>query len=272
MGEFEVWNEEGRYIGSYTPYDYALGFSCGYKILKDLGIGLNIKYIYSFLVPDWVVNGGTGITFAIDLGVLNKRKIKNYLEINNAFVVKNLGPKIGYIPGAEKDPLPYGIIIGNSIKFKYINLFINKDIDNWLIKYLLEKSYILFSYDLRQDLYFEGKPWHSFGFEFSLGPFFLNRGYFEDIDGWQGGVIVKDEDDEYKCISIFEYLFRRLFGRKVELVRIQAPTWSFGLDFKFLRIEYGSDAKIYSFWTENNRFTISLNLGTPILDTPILKW
>ena len=273
-GETEVWNEKGRLIGTYETYDYALGISGSYKILNNWGIGGNIKYIYSFLVPEWVIERARpGKTFALDFGILYKNKIKNFLEINKAWVLKNLGPKIGYISSIEKDPLPYEIRIGYSLKFKFLS-FLKLDINNWLIDWVREKTYLLLAYDLRQDLYFEGKPWNSFGFEFSLGPFFFNIGYFEDTDGWRGGVIL----EKYYCISLFEYIFDYIiFNREdIKSKYIQAPTWSFGLDFKFLRIEWGTDSNIYSFYPKrkifskegykaNPRFTISLNLGTPFI-------
>jgi hypothetical protein len=248
-GETEVWDEKGRLIGKYTPYDYALGISIGYRILNNLAIGGNVKYIYSLLVPDWVWDyfpesgiekGGTGKTLAFDFGILYKNKINDFLEINNALGLKNLGPKIGYIPNAEKDPLPYEIRIGNSLKFKFLS-FLKLDENNWLIDWFKNKCYLLLAYDLREDLYFEGKPWHSLGWEFSFGPSFFNTGYFKDKDGFRIGT-----------------------------------TWAIGFDFKFLRIEWGTDSNIYEFnpkrkifdwdsYKENPRFTISLNLRTPFI-------
>ncbi|MCX7837723.1 MAG: PorV/PorQ family protein [candidate division WOR-3 bacterium] len=277
-GEIEVWNEKGELLGEYTPYDYALGFSCGYKLLPNLGIGGNFKYIYSLLFPDWLgdlieLEGETGRSVAFDFGLLRIID-KGYLKIRDALVFQNLGPPISYIKDNEPDPLPYSIRIGNALEFKYLDLLIKKEFSqqDWLTKFFIENSYLLIAFDLRQDLYFESPPWFSFGLEISLPPLSFRFGYFEDTEGWRGGVIVEDEYGEQEYISIFEYLFDRK-GRKIikgDRQVLIPYTWSVGINFKFFKIDIGSDAYIYSFPTDNWRFNISLNIGEPIFKGHIL--
>ncbi|MEO0117048.1 MAG: PorV/PorQ family protein [candidate division WOR-3 bacterium] len=243
-GKVVVINSRGEYLGEYTPYDYALGFSFAYRLIKNLGFGLNLKYIYSFLFPEWawrampelgITEGGRARTFAFDFGTLFSQDFK-VSKIGIALALQNLGPGVSYTKSEESDPLPYSIRAGFSYTVPYLSIL--RDLfhweleENWLTEWLFEKSYILCAYDLREDLYFEDKPWHSIGIEFSLGPISWQMGRFFDRNGWREG-----------------------------------STWGMSLDIKFLRLQYGTGKNIYSFPTDNRRFTLSFNFGKPILPT-----
>jgi hypothetical protein len=75
-GETVGTDENGNEIGRWYTYDYALIFSGGEKITKNLGVGASLKYIYSFLAPGWgFSNPFEASTFAFDMGMLYKNSI-----------------------------------------------------------------------------------------------------------------------------------------------------------------------------------------------------
>ena len=259
-GETEVWNEKGELLGKYTTFDVALTFAYGYPILKNLSLGLSWKFIYSFLVPDWVwkampelgvERGGTGITWAFDFGLLYKPL--NWLSLGTSLA--NIGPPISYIAGSEPDPLPRMLRVGinfSPIKNEMINLNLPLELNIGLV----EKADTTTS-EL-EDM------WKSFGIELNLANnlFSLRLGYFEDVTGWRGGVIVEDENGEQDCISIFEYLFNRK-GRKLIKGdrKIAIPfTWGIGFAYKNFSLDISSDELIYSFETTNYKFSFNFRM------------
>jgi hypothetical protein len=106
--------------------------------------------------------------------------------------------------------------------------------------------------------------WKSFGMELNFvnNLFSLRLGYFEDVTGWRGGVIVEDENGEQDCISLFEYLFNR---KKRKLIRgdrkIAIPfTWGIGFAYKNFSLDISSDELIYSFSTSNYKFSFNFRM------------
>jgi hypothetical protein len=86
-GKTEFVNERGEYLGKLTTYRMAVGIHGGIQVFSKFGLGLSLKFIYSYLIPDWLwwdgwwytdypsvgINaGGTGSSFAVDIGALYK--------------------------------------------------------------------------------------------------------------------------------------------------------------------------------------------------------
>ena len=116
-GKTSVVNPEGTYLGEYTTFDIAVGLNYGVPLRPNLGLGVGWKFIYSYLVPDWVWDrmpelgidqGGTGITYAFDVGVLYKPW--SLLAVGAA--LQNIGPNISYTESGSSDPLPYTLRVG----------------------------------------------------------------------------------------------------------------------------------------------------------------
>jgi len=108
-GETDVVNERGDFLGRYTTFDVAVAGAYGYSVTSNLGVGVAAKFIYSFLVPDWVWDvmpelgieaGGTGITWAMDAGVL----YKPFSFLQAGLSLSNIGPDISYTSSGEADP------------------------------------------------------------------------------------------------------------------------------------------------------------------------
>ncbi|MCS7258583.1 MAG: PorV/PorQ family protein, partial [candidate division WOR-3 bacterium] len=116
-GKTEVTDATGQIIGEYTTFDIALSGSYGFKLYPNLSIGTSAKFIYSYLVPDWVWRampelgieaGGTGLAWAFDFGALYKLR----RDLNLGVSFSNLGPGISYTASSESDPLPRMLRVG----------------------------------------------------------------------------------------------------------------------------------------------------------------
>jgi hypothetical protein len=134
LGE-NVWTGQSadEILGKFDSFEYAITGSYATKIKANLGVGFNLKFIYSMLKPDWVSVGletlnGIGKGFAVDIGVL---WIPAYEFLNNKLRVgvnlSNFGDKITYANASQADPLPTNLKIGFAYKllddeFNRINL------------------------------------------------------------------------------------------------------------------------------------------------------
>jgi hypothetical protein len=234
-GETEVWDENGNYLGEYTPYDMAPAISVGKKISDYLAVGGTVKYIYSYLVPDWVFRampelgierGGTGEAFALDVGTL--LSVSTFGKTSLGLVIQNIGYGIKYTQSGEGDPLPSAIKFGISQKILLKDLLKQKS-NNLFIDYLQESSKLIIAYDFYRSLVNRRYFWQSVGTEICFAPIAFRFGYFSDPHGERKG-----------------------------------RTIGFGIDFDYLQINVASDADIYEFGTENLRYDLSLKLPDKI--------
>jgi len=264
-GETDVINERGEFLGRYTTFDVAPALGYGFPVLPNLGVGLTGKFIYSFLVPDWVWKvmpelgieaGGTGITWAFDAGVLYKPF--NFLNLGVA--VANIGPNISYTSSGESDPLPRMLRLGGAyfpLKKEMFTLCITPEITKILVGIFSDTTKSFgeqFSGEWRD-------AWKSLGLEagFHIGAitdfpfsFFLRLGYFEDITGQRGGLVFEKEGLTYHC-SVQDLFTRKGLGRFKSL----GGTLGAGIRFYGFQFDLGIDQFIYDFPTANYKFSLS---------------
>jgi hypothetical protein len=262
-GRTEVINEQGEYLGEYTTYDIAVGIHGGIRLIDNLGLGLNIKYIYSFLVPDWVfivmqkelgnITGGTGSTIAADIGAL----YKPFHSLSVGLSLANIGPNIAYTTSGSSDPLPRMLRVGlcwTPIDDEIIRVRVIPEVNKVLVGMFYDPNDTM---DFGQKLSYEWKEaWKSFGFEATvLRILSLRGGYFEDIYGARGGVrIVKEDREEY--LSLTDYLFSKHDG-KINKIGL---TFGLGLGYKdYVRLEASTDNLIYDFQTSNLKIALTVN-------------
>jgi len=225
-GETKVIDESGRELGRYTTFDIALGLSWGIAIANNLSLGIGGKFIYSYLVPDWVwklinigiTRGGRGMTWCFDLGVLYDLLPFLTLGVD----LQNFGPGISYTESGSKDPLPRNLRLGLNLKpvsNEFIEINITTDITKLLID-LFPFDTLDFMGNLRYELY---EAWKSFGLEANYFNFLVGRvGYFIDKTGVREGV-----------------------------------TFGGGIILQRFRFDIGVDQNIYSFPTSNYKFSLS---------------
>ncbi len=114
MGEQDVTDVTGNKTGTIRSFDMALTASYATKLNEDLGVGGNIKFIYSRLsnVKSATAESekGVGSSVAIDIGVMKKNLFIPDLTFGAS--VANIGPKIAYIDESQADVLPTNLRVG----------------------------------------------------------------------------------------------------------------------------------------------------------------
>ncbi|MEO0114656.1 MAG: PorV/PorQ family protein [candidate division WOR-3 bacterium] len=259
-GLTEVINENGEKLGEYTTFDLAATAAYGLKVLPKLSAGVSFKFIYSFLVPDWVflvmqkelgnISGGVGTTWAVDVGLLYKPL--NFLSVGAA--LQNLGPNIAYTTSGSSDPLPRMLRIGLNympIQSKLFRLSLIPEMTKVLVGMFYDPYDTL---TFSQELSYEYKEaWKSFGIELTYYDLLSARlGYFEDLTGARGGVrVIKDDVEQY--VSLPEFIFTKNRGKfdKIGL------TFGGGIKFKKFAFDISFDHLIYDFSTQNWKVSFS---------------
>jgi hypothetical protein len=107
-------NSEGAEGRTFDSYELVGALSYGTRLSKDIGLGLNAKFIYSALAQGVTSTGektdGIAVSYAVDLGLLWKNVlIKNF---STAIVLQNMGPAVFYVDQAQADPIPFTWKVG----------------------------------------------------------------------------------------------------------------------------------------------------------------
>ncbi|MDD2890893.1 MAG: PorV/PorQ family protein [bacterium] len=208
-GNTEGISEYGQKIGKWTTWDAAIKISYAKKLNKKIGIGLGVKYLYSFILPptgvlqrqpyDVNLYGGSGTTIGFDFSSL-------YTPSNQVSIgvsVQNLGHDITYITAGLGDPLPYTTRLGISyepVQTKNSSLIFAGELTKILIGFRSEMDSI--NQDAKSGFtYFYRNTWKGIGSEYTRHStnkkhaFSIRGGYFSDIsgeiEGWTFGFGIK---------------------------------------------------------------------------------
>ncbi len=139
-GESILTGEEGpEELGRFNSSEAAVSGSYALKVNDNLGLGVNLKYIYSRLSPIDVSVGaekGKGIasSFAVDFGLLYKPGFAEKLRLGAN--ISNIGPKISYVDFAQADPLPTNLRLGfayHLVKSEFNTLTLAYDTNRLLV-------------------------------------------------------------------------------------------------------------------------------------------
>ncbi|NIV03246.1 PorV/PorQ family protein, partial [Candidatus Saccharibacteria bacterium] len=112
-GENVQTDTEGNQIGTFNSNEFAFTGSYATKVQDNLGIGVNLKFVYSRLSPvqvDAEKGKGIGTTFAVDFGVLYHPGFAERLSVGAN--LSNFGPKITFIDKDQADPIPINLRFG----------------------------------------------------------------------------------------------------------------------------------------------------------------
>jgi Type IX secretion system protein PorV len=125
LGEFIRTGPGGpEEIGRFKAFEFAVTGGYATKVLDDLGVGINLRYIQSSLSPigtDQEQGAGIARTVSFDIAAMYKPTSLPLLgDIGNSFSVgvnlSNIGPKVTYIDAAQADPLPTNLRLGFGVK------------------------------------------------------------------------------------------------------------------------------------------------------------
>jgi hypothetical protein len=232
-GETEVSDTVHDFYESWPTYDIAVKSAGCLQLSDNLGVGIGMKYIYSFLAPEsvleWLslvtgtsISGGRGQAWALDFSLLyvwndfinvNIFGMEWLRTLRIGASLQNLGPEISYVENGESDPLPRTFRLGLSfglIEEETHKLNLNMD----LIKILIGVEYTNFKEMWRDS-------WKAGGLEYTISNLFSVRlGYFLDRVGQR-----------------------------------QGPTFGAGFQYQEFHFDLSVDQEIYDFETANYRIS-----------------
>ncbi len=107
--------ETGAVIGEFSIYELAAGLSYATKIADGLGMGVNLKYVFSHLYDEY-----QGKSVAFDVSVLYRKdyRLRDLLslQLGAGATLQNIGPAISYQDSDQADDLPRYLRTGVSAK------------------------------------------------------------------------------------------------------------------------------------------------------------
>lgn len=119
-GEWEGRDEFNNYLGKFTSWEIAPTVSGAVKLTENIGIGMNLKFVYIDLAPEEATpegEAGRGSSVAVDAGGL--WKVPDFSlgglsirRLNLGVAVSNLGPSITFINRDQAAPLPRNLRTG----------------------------------------------------------------------------------------------------------------------------------------------------------------
>ena len=118
LGEVTFTTNNNTVIGEYNPREFALDVTYSRLLTENLSVGTSLRYIHSNLTGSLITNNQEsrpGKSVAADLGVYYTRPVpsKN-ADLALAAVITNLGAKISYSDGTNKDFLPTNLRLSSS--------------------------------------------------------------------------------------------------------------------------------------------------------------
>ncbi len=141
LGEFNRRDAANNDLGTFKAFELAVTGGYATRLYSNLGIGMNLRFIYSSLAPFGAgaeAGRGVGSTVSFDLAALYKPQFSGLEDrIGIGINLSNVGPKVSYIDRAQADPLPTNLRIGISYKLvqsEYNNITINTDFSRLLVR------------------------------------------------------------------------------------------------------------------------------------------
>jgi hypothetical protein len=259
MGETDVVNERGDFLGRYSVWRGVLSVSSAVGLVDRLAVGLTVKGMHVHLTPDWYWQWGSGLgemdgtanALAFDAGTLFRPSTRFSLGVSLA----NLGPWISYSASGERDQLPAMLRLGacwTPVQTHAFSLRILPELDKLLVGTFHDTAET-FGHMLGEEW---RDVWKAVGIEAKAFNFAsLRLGYLEDLSFQRGGVVLEDKEGTTYHYGLWDALSRKGLGQ----VRSIGLCWGLGFGTNRLRFDLSSDAAIYDFPTSNWKFQVTCN-------------
>jgi len=148
LGEFVETGPNGPdEISRFKAYEMAVTAGYSTRVLDDIGLGVNLRYIRSSLAPFNVQDQqrkGIASTVSFDIGLLWKPHSLEFPGLGNigdrfsvGVNLSNLGPKLTYIDAEQADPLPTNLRLGFAgaiVKTEHNNINFVVDFNRILVR------------------------------------------------------------------------------------------------------------------------------------------
>jgi len=271
VGENDVVNERGEFLGRYDAWRGALSLGCGTQIGKfGLGLGAALFHsrysgYYGLMWQGYPVlglePGGTGNGFTMSAGALYQTT--GWVAVGLALT--NFGTDIAYHDAYNwfygrydyTVPMPRMLRLGacwTPLNTPAFRLRVMPEVDKLLIGIFRDTSS---TKPLKTKVGDElNSAWKALGIEATCFRLLHARvSYFEDVLNQRGGFLIENELGQTYHYSISDFLARNAPGRlkKVGL------SWGVGFGSESFRFDLSSDAAIYDFDTSNWKFSLVSN-------------
>lgn len=258
-GEVDIVNERGDYLGRFVAWQGAASVCIAAPLTSTLGAGIGLKLargVHASIENDWpwefnpelvLEPGGNATTVAADLGML----FRPSRHLGFGATVANIGPRVSYrLDGSEETGptanLPRMIRLGlcwTSVDNRYVRLNVMPELDKLLVGTFHDTTET-FGHRFEEEW---RDVWKAIGIEATaFNVVSLRLGYFEDLTGQRGGIVIEKEGQTYHY-GVWDALTRKHLG-KVKRIGL---CWGLGFGSDKLRFDFSSDAAIYDFPTKN---------------------
>jgi hypothetical protein len=240
----------------------AVGIAGSFAVTDRFAVGVKAKLIHSYLATSlgWrampelgIETGGTGSTWAADVGVLWKPSAKFSLGAS----VANMGPGITYTSSRKHDPSPTMLRLGacwTPVCNRYVQVNVLPEFDKLLVGTFWDTTgRKTFKRQINEELQY---AWKALGAEATCFDVFSFRiGYFEDRLWQRGGLLYERNGDTYRY-TMYDLLTRQHLGQ----LQSVGLCWGFGIGYKeHFRLDFATDGAIYDFKTTNWKLALVAN-------------
>ena len=122
LGEVTFTSGNNTIIGEYNPREFALDATYSRMLTENLSVGTTLRYIHSNLTGSLITNNQEsrpGKSVAADLGVYYQKPFESRnATLTLGATITNLGAKISYSDGVNKDFLPTNLRVGAGYKIE----------------------------------------------------------------------------------------------------------------------------------------------------------
>jgi len=120
LGEVTFTSQNGTITGIYNPREFAVDITYSRRLTEHLSAGTTLRYIHSNLTGSLITNNQEsrpGKSVAADFGVYYVRPFEGSgSELTLGAAISNLGAKISYSDGFNKDFLPTNLRLGSAFR------------------------------------------------------------------------------------------------------------------------------------------------------------
>ncbi|MFM7766091.1 MAG: type IX secretion system outer membrane channel protein PorV, partial [Sphingomonadales bacterium] len=143
LGNINFTDFEGNPIGNFNPNEFSLEGGYGTRFSKKFSMGVNLRFIYSNIAGNRVINGANtkaGVSGAGDVNLLYKTKIKmqggKNSDFNFGVNIQNIGAKMTYTTREQRDFIPTNLKLGAGWKYEidqYNKVGVYADVNKLLV-------------------------------------------------------------------------------------------------------------------------------------------
>jgi hypothetical protein len=154
LGNINFTDFEGNPIGNFNPNEFSVEGGYGTRFSKKFSMGVNLRFIYSNIAGNRVINGANtkaGVSGAGDVNLLYKTKIKmqggKSSDFNFGVNIQNIGAKMTYTTREQRDFIPTNLKLGAGWKYEidqYNKIGVYADVNKLLVP---TRPFYLVGYD-----------------------------------------------------------------------------------------------------------------------------